>query len=811
MSWSREPRRSQAYLVAIYLVAIPAAISVLAADDGRYSSTWVALTTFAIFVATVNIRLPKASSVISTGDVFVILAFLNFNAGPALITYWLSMLAAHASNTFRKHGLKGNVIPHRLLFNLGCCALSVFAMTWGFQVARNTHFEGPLQFLLTLAAIASSWFIVNTVTLSFALTFSQSKRFIDVWIDGAKLYCLNFVGSAAAAGLINSLYEHLGFLAFSLSLPIAFVLYQMYSFYVARLEQAQDHIRELNKLYLQTIEAMASAVDAKDRYTHGHIRRVQVYADELARCMGINEEKDLMALKAGALLHDIGKLAIPEYILNKPTALTEGEYQKMKIHPAVGAQLLQGIDFPYPVIPLVRSHHERWDGNGYPDGLAGESIPFSARLLSLIDCYDALTTNRPYRSPMPKDQLIEFFRRESGKAYDPAIVTAFIDNIDRIEAAAANIQLPSLSLWESGELGASNLRPLERVQPTVSYGKALDSDIRIQREIFAAFEFARTDMQCLSVEDLLTFMGGKLANIISFDAAVFFIAKLGEGVVKAEHVLGNESAILAGLTIPLEQKLSGWVAANNQSLCNLPPFPDFLKLPEPRPTFAVSAIVPLHRNGEVLGTIALYRKSDQRFTDNDFRRLEILASQTALGMSRIQSQSQTEPVLFDPLTKIPNGFQLLMMFDQVATDAARFDYPIALLCIGLDSLASVRKRWGYGSADEAAQLAIRQISLTLSETDLLFRYSDDQLILLAPRRNRDGAEELKSRLQDIIDHITFDVRPGTHISLLTSIGIVMFPEDESTLDKLLETAAWRMEDDRAFRAAAGYQQTLSLS
>src|SRR5207244_9123467 len=110
-------------------------------------------------------------------------------------------------------------------------------------------------------------------------------------------------------------------------------------------------------------------------------------------------------------------------------------YEKMKIHPSVGASMLKDIDFPYPVLPLVKCHHERWDGNGYPEGLKGEEIPLSARILSLVDCFDALTTNRPYRSPMVSQQIIELFRKESGRAYDPQVVETFIANLTRIELA----------------------------------------------------------------------------------------------------------------------------------------------------------------------------------------------------------------------------------------------------------------------------------------------------------------------------------------------------------------------------------------
>src|SRR5206468_3910867 len=243
---------------------------------------------------------------------------------------------------------------------------------------------------------------------------SSGKSLLTVWDQGLNLHLANFFGSAAAAGLVYVFYQHADVPLFILSVPIAIVLYLLHSFYNQKYRQASGHIQELNKLYLQTIETMATVVDAKDRYTHGHIRRVQVYGTELARCMGITDENQLMAMQAGALLHDIGKIAIPEYILNKPASLTESEYDKMKLHPVIGANMLKNIDFPYPVLPLVRSHHERWDGNGYPDRLSGEEIPLSARILSLVDCYDALTTNRPYRSPMPRLQIIDLFQRESG-------------------------------------------------------------------------------------------------------------------------------------------------------------------------------------------------------------------------------------------------------------------------------------------------------------------------------------------------------------------------------------------------------------
>jgi putative nucleotidyltransferase with HDIG domain len=550
-----------------------------------------------------------------------------------------------------------------------------------------------MDLLAVLLGIALTWFLTNTTTISLALSLWTNRPLLSVWREGIALYLLNFLGSAAAAGLIRVFYERAGFPIFLLCLPIAVVLYQLYHFYIEKYEQAQLHIKELNKLYLQTIESLASAIDAKDRYTHGHIRRVQAYATKLADLVGIADENALLALKAGALLHDIGKIAIPEYILNKPTGLTETEYEKMKIHPVVGAAMLQTIEFPFPLLPVVKSHHERWDGKGYPDGLKGDEIPLGARILALVDCYDALTTNRPYRSPMLRTDVVEFFRRESERAYDPTLVRMFIENIEQIEAVGAATVVERVDVWgikESGQAG-SNVRPLEKVQPITTYGRALSAEPDVQRELYSIFEFARADLRCLPPHELFAFMGRRLINLVEFDAAVFYEADLANGTVVATHAVGQMGEKFQGLTLPLEQKLTGWVAANNQSLCNLPPFPDFIKEPEPRPNFQISAIVPMNCNNEVFGAISLYRSSQKKFSEDEFRRLEIVGSQTALMLSKYRKTAQPN-VLLDSETNLPNGLQLYLMFDRVAIDAMRYQYPLAILTISLEEIGEVRQK-----------------------------------------------------------------------------------------------------------------------
>jgi diguanylate cyclase (GGDEF)-like protein/putative nucleotidyltransferase with HDIG domain len=794
---------SRLYLFAIYLCAVPAAF-VCFEGTNTYSVSWIFLTVASVLVATISIRLPTLSVVVSMGDVFTILALIHFGPGPALITYWSAIFAANITRVLRVYGFhfRGKVFLSRWAFNIACSTLSTATIYVVYQRTLALQIPDSIKLATSLFAIAVGFFLVNTATLSLALSLTTQKSFWSIWTEGATLYLLNFFGSSAAAGLISVFYLKAGFPIFLLCLPIAVVLYQLYAFYIQRYDQAQKHIAELNKLYLQTVDALAGAVDAKDRYTHGHIRRVQAYAVELAKHIGIEEPPELLAIEAGALLHDIGKIAIPEYILNKPTVLTETEFEKMKIHPVVGANMLKTIDFPYPVVPIVRYHHERWDGMGYPEGLKGSDIPLGARILSLVDCYDALTTNRPYRAPMGRAEVIAFFQRESGKAYDPDVVAKFLENLNLIEAAGKNVTVVHNDLWGISESGApsSSLRKLERVQPTVTYGKALSGAAEIQRELYSVFEFTRAEMRCLTATDIFTFMGSKLSTLIEFDAAVFYAADLVDQSVTATHVIGEESQGLLGLRLGLEQKLSGWVAANNQSLCNLPPFPDFLNCTDPQPKFQMSAIAPINRAGKVLGAVSLYRKSNEKFSDESFRRLEIIAAQTALALSRRESDGDTS-LLTDSSTGLANGFQLYLMFDQIAMDAARYEYPLAIFSIYLDDLDGFRERWGHMSGDELLRTAATYLSGTLRQSDLIVKYGSDHFVTLNPKMNREQAEALKSRLQNDLDHLRFAVRGDTHIVLPASIGVALFPEDGTDIEALLSVAEWRVGEDHALRTA----------
>ncbi|HWQ13333.1 MAG TPA: HD domain-containing phosphohydrolase [Roseiflexaceae bacterium] len=188
-----------------------------------------------------------------------------------------------------------------------------------------------------------------------------------------------------------------------------------------RLKRLTDHLEHTENV----IFMLAAAVEAKDPNTEGHLQRISAYAEQLALACGLSAD-EAVAVRYGGLLHDIGKIGVSDSILLKPGPLTAEEYEQIKQHPAIGERIIGQMRFAREVGPIVRGHHERWDGGGYPDGLAGEEIPRGARIIAIVDAYDAMTTDRPYRGAMPLEEAVKRLRAGAGTQFDPAMLEVFI-------------------------------------------------------------------------------------------------------------------------------------------------------------------------------------------------------------------------------------------------------------------------------------------------------------------------------------------------------------------------------------------------
>ena len=301
-------------------------------------------------------------------------------------------------------------------------ALAGVEPLWG-QAVELGQLWLPLLVLTTSYFLLNGWLLATAVWLE---TKVSPPRFLRKQLPQL---CLNHFASVCFVVLLVLNADRLSVAAMAVFIPLLVMSYASSRLSMARVEETNSHLSEVNTLYLSTIEAFALAVEAKDQITHGHIQRVQVQAVALAKALGVTDAIHIKAIEAAALLHDLGKLAVPEHILNKPSALTPEEFDRMKTHASVGADILSTIDFPYPVTPIVRYHHERWDGTGYPDGLTREEIPIGARILAVVDCFDALTSDRPYRRRLPSQEALDIVRSRRGTMYDPTVVDPIRRNL----------------------------------------------------------------------------------------------------------------------------------------------------------------------------------------------------------------------------------------------------------------------------------------------------------------------------------------------------------------------------------------------
>jgi putative nucleotidyltransferase with HDIG domain len=390
-------------------------------------SQWLVVVLLTLISGTATVKLPSIPAHISVSETFLFSAVLLFGPAPGVLTVVLDALIAilKAARRVRK--------KEQIIFNLAAPALSLwiaahlFYATAGIQPLAEQKqavhigaIVGPLL-LFTLV-----YFSLNSGLVALAVGFQKHISPFAVWREHLMWLSLNYFGGASVAALMVVYTRQLDWTYLGVTIPLLLVLYFTFRTTMARVADANRHVEEVNALYLATVQTLAAAIDAKDQVTHGHIRRVQKYAVELARALGVRNEMQIKAIQAAAVLHDTGKIAVPEAILNKPGPLNADEFAIMKQHASVGADIISSIKFPYPVEPIVRHHHESWNGTGYPAGLVGTEIPIGARILAVVDCFDALTSDRPYRARMADAEALAIITERRGNMYDPLVVDTFV-------------------------------------------------------------------------------------------------------------------------------------------------------------------------------------------------------------------------------------------------------------------------------------------------------------------------------------------------------------------------------------------------
>lgn len=624
------------YVVTVVLLgALTVAHAVRQLYLSPISSQWLILAGLTLLTGSFTVKVPSTNASLSVSETFVFASVLLFGPAAGAVTVLLECLIIlfWMKPTGRP--------PHRVLFNLAAPAISIWVSGTAFflvsgidPASRNTTLQGLFSPLLLFTAL---YFLLNSSLVAIALGFETGTSALNIWWTNFTWLSVNYFSGASVAALLVTYTRQLDLSVLGIIVPLLVVSYLTFRTAMGRVEDSNNHLGQLNRLYLSTIETLAMAIDAKDQITHGHIRRVQTYAVGLASRVGVSDQQLIKAIEAAALLHDMGKLAVPEYILNKPGKLTPAEFEKMKLHASVGADILSAIEFPYPVVPIVRHHHENWDGTGYPAGLKGTDIPIGARILSVVDCFDALTSDRPYRPKLSDEDAIAILLQRRASMYDPLIVDTFIRVHRELAPAAATETSAPVSVLQEITIAASGLRDNDQ-QLAGFENISAGSD-----ETFTIFDIAQVLTEHSSLDEAAEPLATRLRRVAPFALAVFFRYEDASDELVAVEAVGEGAPLVRGLRIALGQHLSGWVAANRQTISNSDAVLDLGEIAKvTKPRLRVCLSTPLLINDQLAGVLTLYSSAVDGFTD-DHRRFVETAARYIAPVIRQTNRPQRHP------------------------------------------------------------------------------------------------------------------------------------------------------------------------
>ena len=782
---STRPRLSDAGRAYVALVAVAGIGIVLhslyVVAVGSVGYQWFVLAGLTLLSGSFTVRIPGIPARLSVSETFVFAAAILF--GPAAATIVVVLDTLIISLWLRKTSRNFS----RVLFNMAAPAIAIWAATHTFFRIANVPplYLSPqpiLSLVVPLLSLALVYFILNSWLIAVAVGFEKRLSPFGVWRDNFLWLSLNYFSGASVAALLlpylQSQEKPLIRIA-SILLPLLVISYLTFKTALGRVDDANRHLSELNRLYLSTIETLAMAIDAKDQITHGHIRRVQHFAVGLARKVGITDERQIKAIEAASLLHDMGKLAIPEYILNKPGKLTPAEFEKMKLHASVGADILSAIDFPYPVVPIVRHHHENWDGTGYPDGIGGSNIPIGARILSVVDCFDALTSDRPYRPRLSDADAIQILLDRRGSMYDPLVVDTFISVHQEIAPRVEDAVEPTQGLSAITRQKSSG-----RVEAPI--GASLDDIAASTEEMVALFDLARSLTGESPLPQIIEEVAKHLRRVVPASTCTFFAYEMDSDELAVAHAVGEHSNHFKGLRLPRGQRLTGWVAANRQTIINSDPVLDLGEMARNlRPRLRSCLSTPVIADDQLCGVMSVYSVERDAFTEEHRRIVEVIARQLALALRHHSDPSVVSEREFRRST--------------ISADKATGEFGSDALSIAL--LRMILPRMGSAhNSDQAFALIADRVRQSLRSADVLFRYSQDELVVLLAQTASTSAHHVARRMADDIKEYAHQFRERDLGSFSMSVGTATAPTDGTDLDTLILAARRRAQSIDDFLA-----------
>jgi diguanylate cyclase (GGDEF)-like protein/putative nucleotidyltransferase with HDIG domain len=773
----------------VTIAGLLAVLGPLATTGERFSTRFVCYLLLAMLSSGLKVRLPGVTGTLSVSFLFILagmaelgpLQTLGIGIGSALVQiYW--------------HARKSPPL-YQVLFNLAAIAIAIRFAEAAMHASGALGVSLPFQLLFATLG----YFIANTFPIAGAISMTEKRSLFTVWRECYFWALPYYLLGATLVCVLHWVNQNLGWEFSLLAMPVAWVVYRSYRLYIGRLETEKDrveqektHVEEMNALHIRTIETLALAIEAKDQTTRDHLSRVQHYAVEIGKEMGLTED-ELNGLRAASLLHDIGKLAVPEHIITKPGKLTPQEFEKMKIHPVVGAEILEQVNFPYSVAPIVKAHHERWDGNGYPLGLAGEEIPLGARILSAVDCLDALASDRQYRRALPLDQAMAVVLDESGKSYDPRVVGILARRYRQLEEEAIRLNKPASKLSvdariERGKAPAAGFESAAAEAPQRDFRSQIAA---AGREAQYTLELVSELGNSLGMAEMLSVLSSRLTQLIPCDSIAVY--ERNDDRLKPVYVDGRDRMLFSSLQIPLGEGLSGWVAKHNKPILNGNPSvePGYLNDPKKFSLLRSALSVPLAGQESTVGVLTLYRADADAFAPDHLRILSGISSKIGLSFENaLKYRALEASATTDYLTGLNNTRALFERLTHELSRCALQQSPLAVMVCDLDRFKEVNDRFGHNAGNRVLQAFAKGLAKINRDYDVTARFGGDEFVLVLPGMKADQVGDKILALSALASEVGRTVCGENIIS--ASVGVASWPDDGLTADELLAEADRRM-------------------
>ena len=755
---------------------------------------FVALLMLSVISAALKVDMP-----LGVGTSCISLSYaVNFTAmlllGPAP-TMLIATASCWSQCTFR---MSERNPAYKTLFSMASLALSIGAAGATYTWLGGALGNSPQAALQPLMAAVMTYFLVNSVTVATAVALVKRHPIFRVWHDNFLWSITSYVVGGVAAGIAVEVFHQAGQWQTAVAFVPLALTYRTYRIYLGRIANEQRRVAESTQLHRESMEVLARAIQAKDNGGSSHVERVQYYATALARQLELSEE-ETQAVEIAALLHDIGKLAVPEHILSKPGPLTPNERMKMQIHAQVGAEIVRAVPFPGPVAPLIRSHHERWDGSGYPSGLRSDKIPIGARILAVVDCFDALTSERPYRRAMVPDAALQVLREEAGRAFDPRIVAQFTELLPSLTPPSNDDSVRKI-LHPNDSLGGEHNVAVAPLVGTDAFAEIASAN----KESYTLYEIAQAMGRSMSLAETMTLVSSKLSALVPFSSCTLFVR------TEADHLhcrfaTGQYAEALDGATIKEGAGLSGWVTRHGRPLVNGAPSVEVAAagLSDPEIRLQSALVCPLIVGDRVIGTIGVFHTEAESYTEDHERVLDEISKQTAAVVHNALIFEQAQEQAFaDSLTGLANPRALQFQLARELARARRTNSEFSLVLLDLDDFKMINDDYGHLVGDRALQEVAGMLRHTTRPYDTCIRYGGDEFVVLLASAGPAEAEERRRRIQEAVGAITVEAADGRRIQLRASAGASSYPTDGLTYERLLARADRRMYKDKAHRKGA---------